>query len=65
MIKWFIKRFIKKRYIVLTLGGTSCIFTPVDAIVAIRDSDEPKDFKITSKWITEYKFEKLPEFSGW
>lgn len=54
----------KKRYIRMTIDGTSCICEPREVAVMINDFDG-EGATLTEVWMTEAEYEALPEFTGW
>lgn len=54
----------KKRFVKLTLWGSSCICRPTE-VADMLEGREPDDpIKQQEVWMTEAEFEALPEFQG-
>lgn len=54
----------KKRYVRMTMDGSSCICEPGEA-KDMFDGGNMDGCTLTDVWMTEAEWEALPEFSGW
>lgn len=52
----------KKRFLKLTVDGTSCICEPDEAADMM---DDPTQYTVSEVWMTQKQYDKLPEFEGW
>lgn len=64
LLAWLKNRFVGREYIRLSIDGTGCIQTPLEAIDLLRDSENPKEYEVEAVIMTPYAFRRLPEFPG-
>jgi hypothetical protein len=64
MISWFKKRFIKKLFFEVAANDSKCIMTPLETIDCLRWSDDPKEYTVVEKFMTQAEYDALPEFNG-
>jgi len=56
----------KKEYKVISFDGSRCIVTPEELNDYTDNLDsENESYHVDTVYITEYQFNKIPEFAGW
>lgn len=56
---------VKRDFIRLGINGVWCVMMPADACDTLRDSDDPKQYKVESVRMTMRQFDRLNEFGGY